>query len=108
MVDGMLWEHVAVGSNPIIWITDPDTPLNDAYHVRALNFYIKKRMDYLLKEITMEEMNLLIAEGLVKHSGKGIVDKRGNIVSYMSTKHKQYIADEYVSLAQKIMKKKRT
>ena len=57
-----------------------------------------------MKEITKQEFDLLVKKGILTVTGKGVKDKRGNSVSYTGTKYKHYIMDEYVEMAQKLMR----
>lgn len=55
-----------------------------------------------MKEITKEEMQKLIDRKIIRSSENGFVDKRGNTTGYYRTKHRRYIEDKYVDIAQKI------
>lgn len=52
-----------------------------------------------MKEITKSEMDLLIQKGILISTGRGMMDKRGSLVSYSRTRHKRYIMDKYADIA---------
>lgn len=55
-----------------------------------------------MKFITKEEMELLIKNGYLSNSRKGIVDRCGNNVGYYRTRNKRYIEDRYADIAAKL------
>ncbi len=57
-----------------------------------------------MKEITKQEIDLLAKNGFLTVTGQGVKDKQGNSVSYTRTKHRHYIMDEYVDIAQNLMR----
>lgn len=63
-----------------------------------LNF---KKVDNNLKEITKEQIELLIKNGVVFNSTKGFVDKNENQISFYRTRNKRYIEDKYADIAKK-------
>lgn len=54
-----------------------------------------------MKEITKEEMNLLVAKKIVHNSKKGYVDKYGNEVGFYRTRNRRYIEDKFADMAKK-------
>lgn len=66
--------------------------------------YKKKKIkeDKKLKQITKEEMALLLDKGIVRNSHQGIVDKNGFTVGFYRTRNKRYIEDKYVGIARKL------
>lgn len=65
---------------------------------------MEKRMVFIIKEITKEEINILIDRKIISNSSKGFTDKRGHIIGFYRTRNKRYIEDKYVNLAQKFLK----
>ena len=59
-------------------------------------------MDNNLKEVTKEQMDLLIKNGVVHNSGKGFVDKNKTQIGFYRTRNKRYIEDKYVDIAKKL------
>ena len=59
-------------------------------------------MDNELKEVTKEQMELLIKNKVVQNSSKGFVDKNKNQIGFYRTRNKRYIEDKYVDIAKKI------
>ena len=57
-----------------------------------------------LKEITKEEVDLLIKKNILIMSGGGLVNKDGFPVSYTTTKHKRFIMDSYADMAKTLMR----
>lgn len=55
-----------------------------------------------MKEITKEEMELLIKKNIVHNSSNGFIDKYGNIIGFYRTRNKRYIEDKYVDIAKKV------
>lgn len=55
-----------------------------------------------MKQITKEEMELLLNNGIVRNSNNGIVDKNGFTVGFYRTRNKRYIEDKYVGIARKL------
>lgn len=66
--------------------------------------YKKKntKEDNKLKQITKEEMTLLLDRGILRNSHHGIVDKNGFTVGFYRTRNKRYIEDKYVGIARKL------
>ena len=62
----------------------------------------KIKEDKKLKQITKEEMALLLDKGIVRNSHQGIVDKNGFTVGFYRTRNKRYIEDKYVGIARKL------
>lgn len=65
-----------------------------------LNF--KKRWITNLKEVTNEQMKLLIKNRIVFNSEKGFVDKNKRQIGFYRTRNKRYIEDKYVDIAKKL------
>lgn len=59
-------------------------------------------MDNDLKEVTKEQMELLMKKGIVRNSSKGFVDKNENQIGFYRTRNKRYIEDKYVDIAKKL------
>ena len=59
-------------------------------------------MDNNLKEVTKEQMELLIKNGVVRNSLKGFVDKNENQIGFYRTRNRRYIEDKYVDIAKKL------
>ena len=57
-----------------------------------------------MKEITREEMDLLLKEKILTSTERGVIDKNGSLVSYTKTKHKRYIMDEYADIAHNLVR----
>lgn len=55
-----------------------------------------------MKEVTKEQMDLLIKNGVVHNSGKGFVDKNRTQIGFYRTRNKRYIEDKYVDIAKKL------
>ena len=47
-------------------------------------------------------MKKLITTGYVRNSNKGLVDKRGELVSFYRTRNKRYIEDKYADIVAKL------
>lgn len=54
-----------------------------------------------MKPITRKDINILIENGIIHNSHKGIVDSENNPVGYYVAKTKVYIEDKYVDIARK-------
>lgn len=52
-----------------------------------------------MKEVTKEQMELLIKNKVVRNSVKGFVDNRNNEIGFYRTRNKRYIEDKYVDIA---------
>lgn len=65
-----------------------------------LNF--EKKVDNNLKEVTKEQMKLLIKNGVVCNSSKGFIDKNENRIGFYRTRNRRYIEDKYVDIAKKL------
>lgn len=70
----------------------------------GLLIFIFTKVELHLKEITREEMDRLVKSGIVVHCNVGYVDKKGMPVSYMRTRHRQYIMDDYADMAREMMR----
>ena len=57
-----------------------------------------------MKEITREEMDLLLKEKILTSTERGVIDKNGSLVSYTKTKHKRCIMDEYADIAHNLVR----
>lgn len=55
-----------------------------------------------MKEITKEEMELLLNKGIMRNSRRGLVDKNGFTIGFYRTRNKRYIEDKYVGIAKKL------
>ena len=64
-------------------------------------------MDNNLKEVTKEQIELLIKNGVVCNSVKGFIDKNKNQIGFYRTRNKRYIEDKYVDIAKKLSLRKR-
>jgi len=79
---------------------------------RAIFFYLidgRKAQIHLkdvsiIKQITKEEMNVLLKKRILHNSSNGYVDRYGNLASYYRTCHRIYIGDKYADLARKLTK----
>ena len=58
----------------------------------------------IIKQITKEDMNILVKKGILHNSRNGYVDRYGNLASYYRTCHRIYIGDKYADLARKLAK----
>ena len=56
-----------------------------------------------MKEITKEDLYVLIKHGIVRNTRKGIVDTEGDPVGFYRTRNKRYIEDRFADLAKKII-----
>ncbi len=59
-----------------------------------------KEVKYI-KEITKQEMNLLITKGIIINTNHGYVDNKGNEIGFYRTKgvaRKRYVRDKFVDL----------
>lgn len=57
-----------------------------------------------MKEIKKAEMELLKKNNMIHNSGKGYVDKSGNVIGFYRTRNKRYIEDKYVDIAKRLNK----
>lgn len=55
-----------------------------------------------MKEVTKEQVELLIKNGVVRNSSKGFVDKNENQIGFYRTRNRRYIEDKYVDIAKKL------
>lgn len=55
-----------------------------------------------MKEIKKETIELLERKRVIRNSGKGYVDKFGNVIGFYRTRNKRYIEDKYVNIANKL------
>ena len=55
-----------------------------------------------MKEISKEELNALLREGVIRNTRAGIVDRDGEPTGYCKTRHKRYIEDKYADWAKSI------
>lgn len=55
--------------------------------------------------IEKEMVDLLIENGILKNTHKGIVSKEDMPVGYMKTVHKRYIEDDYARIAKELARK---
>lgn len=55
-----------------------------------------------MKEVTKEQMELLMKKRIVRNSSKGFVDKNENQIGFYRTRNKRYIEDKYVDIAKKL------
>ena len=58
-----------------------------------------------MKEIKKEAVELLERKRVIRNSGKGYVDKFGNVVGFYRTRNKRYIEDKYVDIAKRLSTK---
>lgn len=65
---------------------------------------LKKRWLIHLKEIKKEAVELLEKKKIIRNSGRGYVDKFGNVVGFYRTRNKRYIEDKYVDIAKRLGK----
>lgn len=59
-------------------------------------------MDNNLKEVTKEQMELLVKKRIVFNSSKGFIDKNNNQIGFYRTRNKRYIEDKYVDIARRL------
>ena len=57
-----------------------------------------------MKEINKEAVELLEKKKIIRNSGRGYVDKFGNVVGFYRTRNKRYIEDKYVDIAKRLSK----
>lgn len=57
-----------------------------------------------MKEIKKEAVELLEKKKIIHNSGRGYVDKFGNVVGFYRTRNKRYIEDKYVDIAKRLSK----
>lgn len=57
-----------------------------------------------MKEIKKESVELLEKKKIIHNSGRGYVDKFGNVVGFYRTRNKRYIEDKYVDIAKRLSK----
>lgn len=55
-----------------------------------------------MKEVTKEQMELLIKNEVVRNSSKGFVDKNENQIGFYRTRNRRYIENKYVDIAKKL------
>ena len=55
-----------------------------------------------MREITKEQMELLVENNIIKNSTNGFVDNRHNKIGFYRTRNKRYIEDKYVDIASKL------
>lgn len=63
-----------------------------------------------IKEITKQEMDLLINKGIIINTNRGYVDNKGNNIGFYRTKgvaRKRYVKDKYVNLLRNSNKESR-
>lgn len=63
-----------------------------------------------IKEITKQEMDLLINKGIIINTNHGYVDSKGNDIGFYRTKgvaRKRYVKDKYVNLLRNSKKESR-
>lgn len=63
-----------------------------------------------IKEITKQEMDLLINKGIIINTNHGYVDNKGNDIGFYRTKgvaRKRYVKDKYVNLLRNSKKESR-
>ncbi len=58
----------------------------------------------IIKQITKDDMEILLKKGILHNTNHGYVDRYGNLASYYRTCHKIYIGDKYADLAKKLNK----
>ena len=58
-----------------------------------------------MKEIKKETIELLERKRVIRNSGKGYVDKFGNVIGFYRTRNKRYIEDKYVDIAKRLSTK---
>ncbi len=66
---------------------------------RKLNF---NKVVIVIKEITDEQMNILIKNGTIKNTRKGFVNQKGFTVGFYRTRNKRYIEDKYADMAKSL------
>ena len=57
-----------------------------------------------IKQITKEEVNVLLKNGVLKNTTDGLVNQKGYPTGFYTTRTKKYIEDKYVDIARKLMK----
>ena len=63
-----------------------------------------------IKEITKQEMDLLINKGIIINTNRGYVDNKGNDIGFYRTRgvaKKRYVKDKYVNLLRNSEKESR-
>lgn len=55
-----------------------------------------------MRVITKEEMKILLENGILRNTNKGIVDCREYLVGFYRTRNKRYIEDKYVEIARSL------
>lgn len=55
-----------------------------------------------MKEIKKEAVELLEKRKYIHNSGRGYIDKFGNVVGFYRTRNKRYIEDKYVDIAKRL------
>lgn len=58
----------------------------------------------IIKQITKDDIEILLKKGILHNTNHGYVDRYGNLASYYRTCHKIYIGDKYADLAKKLNK----
>ena len=58
----------------------------------------------IIKQITKDDIDILLKKGILHNTNHGYVDRYGNLASYYRTCHKIYIGDKYADLAKKLNK----
>lgn len=55
-----------------------------------------------MKEITKDQVNLLVKRNVIRNSNKGYLDKHGEPVGFYRTRNKRYIEDQYADMVKRI------
>lgn len=58
-----------------------------------------------MKEITKEELNILIENNVVKNSNRGFLGQNNYKIGFYRTRHKRYMEDRYVDRAKRLSSK---
>lgn len=57
-----------------------------------------------MKQITKEDMNLLLEKNIIQNSHRGMINKQNNCIGYYRSKNKIYIEDKYADIAKNLSK----
>ena len=105
LVEQLICNQQVGGSSPSTGSTYPGAVCTET-DCKAVTYNTLQKKntkeDTKLKQITKEEMTLLLDKGIVRNSHRGIVDKNGFTVGFYRTRNRRYIEDKYVGIARKL------
>lgn len=57
-----------------------------------------------MKQITNEEVQLLVQNGYIKNTRRGYINERGFSVGFTCTRGKKYIEEKYANIAENLLR----